>query len=133
MPDYNALKAELAKPAYAGLTDQQAADALNAADPANPVPKPFTASDLLGLLDAAALAKLYARPNLAAFGDDVKAGDLPTVRNWITLATAAGDLSSQQAAALLAVVNATQAGPSKAAQTFGEAVTAAQVNHARSL
>lgn len=132
MPNYAALKAELAKPAYQGKTDQDAADALNAPDPGNPEPKPFTSTDLLSLLDAAALAKLYARPNLDAFARDVKAGDLESVRNWITLATAAGDISQQQAAALLGVVNATRPGASRAVQVFGIPVSAADVHAARS-
>lgn len=141
MADYLALKAELAEPAYSGLTDQQTADALNAADPGNPVPVPFTIAQLLGCLvagdppapDSVALNKVYGRPAVARFADDVKAQDRAAVLNWLQIAYATGDISQAQYAAMAAVVNATQAGPSKAVQVFGVPVTNHDVARARSL
>lgn len=142
MPDYLALKAELLKPAYAGLLDADAAAALNAPDAGNPVPLAFTVGGLMAAVttgsppspDAVALAKIYHTPAVQRFADDVARQDRAAVLNWLTLAMVAGDVSQAQFGAMAAVVNATGPGPSRsAALGWASDLTAAQVAHARSL
>jgi hypothetical protein len=59
-----ALVGELAKPEYADLSDEAAADVLNAPreipnpDPQGEVPRPFLASEVMGLLDPATIGNL---------------------------------------------------------------------------
>lgn len=133
MPNYVALKAELQGPAYAGLTDQQAADALNAADPSNPVPKTLTVSGIMASISAPSIAKLYPRPAISTFRDDVVRQDRTAIGNWITLAFIGGDVTESEKNAVIAHLAETQAGPSRAVQTFGQPATHHDVARARSI
>jgi len=103
-------------------SDAALADSLNATTVANPVtvapqvPRPFAASDLTGLLDAAATAKVYGRPAIVAFRDDIDRQSRVACGNWIALAEAAGDVTASQYTAMIAVLQATHADPSWSAQ-----------------
>lgn len=130
-PFLAALKAELAKPDYAGLTDAQAAAKLN--QPSGTKPRPITVEGLMGAFSDASLAKLYANPLLATFRDDVRAQDRPAVANWIGLAVKSGDIAPTEYAAALAQLQATDQGPSKAVQILTVPATANDVASARSL
>lgn len=132
--DFRELKEELAKAAYSGKTDAQAAALLNAADAGAPAPKKIAINNLMAIFSPASIAKLYARPSLATFRDDVARQDRTAVVNWVTLAHVAGDITAGEYAAVVAETNATVAGPSWSAKRWdGNPVTEANVAFARSL
>lgn len=133
MPDYDAIKAELDTPPYEGKSDQEAADMLNAPDPTHPVPAPLSISTLMSLIGPTSLAKLYPRPALITFRDDIAAGDRVAAGRWITLAAIAGDVTPAERDAVLAELARTVPGPSMAVQVFGVPLTHHDVRHARGL
>lgn len=142
MPDYAALAAELAKPAYAGLSDAAAATALN-----TPIVEPtgqrvpiseiqrvaFDRGKLLGILQAAqggtpaAVAAAYLFSS-AKF-ESVDITDPQFTGQVVALKTASliddGDIAAIQALATRTT--------STAIRVFGVTVAAADVAHARSL
>ena len=142
MPSYDALRAEIAKPAYSGKTDAQAADLLNA-----PIIEPtgervpvseiqrvaFDRGKLLGILqaaqqgNAAALAAQYLF--VSARFDTV---DIANSQFTGTVASllSAGLLDASDVAAVQSL--ATRA-TSIAIRVFGVPVSAADVAYARSL
>ena len=123
-----ALKTELAKPAYASMNDAQRFAAVNAPgsvanpDPAPVVPNALTVAGLMGLLDAAARSKIYNRPGVVQFGQDVARGDRAAVANWLYLARDAGDVTADQYAALMGVVQGTGPDPGWPATVPGPSV-----------
>ena len=142
MPDYAALAAELAKPAYAGLSDAAAATALN-----TPIVEPtgqrvpvseiqrvaFDRGKLLGILqaaqqgNAAALAAQYLF--VSARFDTVDIANSQFTGTVASLLSAglldAGDVAAVQSLATRAT--------SIAIRVFGVPVSAADVAYARSL
>lgn len=134
MPDYQALKAELAGPSYAGLSDADAATALNAADPNNPAPKPFGFADVMGPLSADSVANIRSLPTGTDLIQKINAQDRPGIAHWLAALQASPPLiTAVEAAAVAAVLSATTPGPSRASIVFGVTVTDLDVNHARSL
>jgi hypothetical protein len=112
-----ALATELAKPAYSGLADQQAADALNVPPsvpgPARPVT--LTVSGLLALLSPASQANLKALPYLPTVRDDINNQDRAAVALWAGFFAQNGVITADEAQAIEGALAATEAGPS----TFG--------------
>lgn len=142
MPSYAALRTELAKPAYAGLSDQAAADLLNA-----PIVEPtgqrvpiseiqrvaFDRSKLLGILQAAQAGNTAAISAQYLFSsakfDSVDISN-PTFAATVAALKTAGLLDDGDIAAVQALATYTT---SVAIRTFGVPVSAADVAHARSL
>ena len=142
MPDYAALAAELAKPAYAGLSDAAAATALN-----TPIIEPtgervpiseiqrvaFDRGKLLGILqaaqqgNAAALAAQYLF--VSARFDTVDIGN-PQFTHTVAALLSAGLLDADDIAAVQSLATRTT---SIAIRIFGSPVTSADIAHARSL
>lgn len=134
MADYAALAAELRKAGYSGKSDADAADLLNAPDPANPVPKPFGFVDVMGLMSASTVANVRSLPTGTDIIDKINAQDRPGVAHWLAALSAPPALiSGAEAAAVMAVISATVPGPSRASQIFGVPVSDIDVHHARSL
>jgi hypothetical protein len=103
------------------LDDAAIAAALNTATLANPIPaatvaKPFSVRDMMSSLDAAALGKIYNLPSLPRLLDDIEAGDLVRLENWLALLQAGGTLTAAQAATLSGMIHATMPDPSWSAQ-----------------
>jgi hypothetical protein len=143
MPDYRALDAELAKAAYSGISDQAAADLLNA--PGAGVAG--TVSPNLLLIWAAstgvrlAIESKVADPALGAIcltiRDLLTTGTIgldtanPANVQMLGALTAAGVVTQAQAQSLLAL--GSRPGPSAAAAVFGVPVSDNDIAHARSL
>ena len=123
-----ALKTELAKPAYSAMTDAQRFAAVNAPGfvpnptPAPDIPQPLTVLGLMSLLDGDARARIYNRPGVVQFGQDVARGDRAAVANWLYLARDAGDVTADQYAALMGVVQGTGPDPGWPATVPGPSV-----------
>lgn len=98
-------------------TDADIAAALNAPaidnDPGTrpTVAKPISVSSLMGMVSSASRARIYDRPGVVAFRDDMTRGDRAAVANWFVMAHDAGDLSDAEYAALMAELQATQPDP----------------------
>lgn len=92
-------------------SDQDIADALNAPRKPNPRPrgkvrKPLVGGSLIGLISDAAKRTIYNRPAIVGLQASVKERDRDGVKNWIGFAAIAGDVTSAEAAALVAEVDA---------------------------
>lgn len=97
--------------------DAAIVEAANAATVPNPnsqptVAKPFTAADLIGNLDPAAIARLRSFPSLPRVLDDVAKNDVAGCNLWLTMLLVAQDVNQAQHDAMAAVVNATWGDPS---------------------
>ena len=132
-PNYLALAAELADAVYDGLSDADAANAINQPDASRPILKPLSVAALMGLFAASSLQKLYLRPALVAFRDDAVKQDRAAVANWIMLAYVAGDVTESEKNAVFASLAETVPGPSRASVVFGSVVSEHEVAKARSL
>lgn len=149
MPSYAALRAELDKTAYAGLSDQEAADLLNA--PGAAVQGTVTPHQLLkwgAKTSVRAAVQAGATSNVVVAGVSV-AGICLTVQDMLTTGLIGFDTADPDNVAMLAVLVAAQVmtpaqrdnllalgaspGPSAAQTVFGAAVSANDVAHARSL
>jgi hypothetical protein len=115
--EIEALRAELAGPAYAGLDAAARLDRLHAPEmvpnptPRGQVPKPFVTADLMGALDATALTAIRDLPSLARLLDDIERQDPGRLDNWIGLLAGTGAITPGQAQALAATVHATWPDP----------------------
>jgi hypothetical protein len=116
------LAAELATPAYAGLSPDQTAAALNAPTSIkNPqaqgqVPKPFTYLDVLGRLGAASVAAVRQCPALPRVLDDINAQNRIAVHTWADFLAAApqgatGMITPAEHDAIVALLAATVPDP----------------------
>jgi hypothetical protein len=118
----SALATELAKAQYQGLTDQQAADLLNAhATVANPAPQgqvpiPFNSDDAAALIGTSDLAKILALPGFDStirplLEKDPKTSlDITALNRWAAGLFKAGDLTQGEFDALAAPTPGTTAG-----------------------
>lgn len=124
------------------LDDATIAAALNTPDRANPVPQPnvpvpLTVAGAMSLVSAANRAKVYTRPAVGDFRDDLKAGDLIGAMGWLQLALDAGDIAQSEFKDVVAAAQKTQPDPRWAAQiswsvaTLGRAVDIADVHASR--
>ena len=142
MPDYAALAAELAKPAYAGKTDAEATALLNA-----PIVEAtgervavseiqrvaFDRNKLLGILQAAQAGNAAANAAAYLFSSArFESVDIanPTFTATVAALKTAGLLDDGDVAAVQALATRST---SIAIRTFGVPVSAADVAHARSL
>lgn len=134
MIDYQVLKTALAQQEYVGLTDAQAATALNADDPTNPVLDKLQPNDIFSVLSDASQANLWAN---SAFMTLVYSLDSPENRKpieWaVRIARKANAITAAERDAIVARINQTVPGPSKAVQLFGQRVTRFDVETARGL
>lgn len=97
--------------------DATIAASLNAPSIENPAPqptiaKPFTARDLMGVLDSAAKAKLLTLPSLARLLNDIEAGVIEPLENWVAMLATGAIVTQEQAGALMAILHATEPDPS---------------------
>lgn len=97
-------------------TDGAIAASLNTPTVANPTPQPvvpipLTVAGAMALVSAENRAKVYARPAVVAFRDDVNRGDLAGALGWLTLARDAGDLADSEYAAIAAAAQASGPDP----------------------
>ncbi len=119
---------------WAGNTDAAILTAANAATIANPasqatVPKPFTLTQVLGVLSAASQANLKAFAGFAGLRDDVNANNVSACVVWAAyLAGGAAIITSAEESAILAIVEATQPDP-----TYPAKIGAAQAAIGRPL
>lgn len=102
---------------WAGNTDSQVATAANLPAVANPapratVPTPFTLAGLLGQLGSASLEHLASFTGLAQLQADVNAQNIPNCVAWCGFLAAAAVITSGEAAAIAAIVTATELDPS---------------------
>jgi hypothetical protein len=108
-----ALVGELAKPEYADLSDEAVADVLNAPreipnpDPQGEVPRPFLASEVMGLLDPATIGNLRTIAYLPTIVGAINANDRPAVALWTNQLTAGGIISPGQAGAIMGLLSET--------------------------
>ena len=139
MPGWTALRTELTKSAYNGMTDQQARDAIAAAYPSI-LPKPFTLADVFGCIvlpgggpDTTAIGKLRSSPTTTAVLDAVQAQDRATLVSLGQVAALAGDITSAQLTAIGVILSATIADPSGIVALPGwmSILTASDVHAAR--
>ncbi len=120
----DALRQELQKSKYAGLSVVQLAALLNAPGLlANPVPqssavvpKPFTVSDLLNLLSAGSLSNVLSVPANPEIVSKINSQDRPSVALWTSALKGAGLISQAECNAILAKLAETIADPSWSAQ-----------------
>ncbi len=123
--EFASLRAELQKPAYAGLTDSQRFDLLHApAAVANPTPqgqtaKPFTIAQVFGLLSAASAGKTCSVAFMPDIRDKIAANDRTACGLYANLLAAGGVITPDERAAILAVLQATQPDPGWAATVPG--------------
>lgn len=105
--------------------------------PAPPVPKPFSVSDLYGVLDHPAKAALDAHPSLPRILEDLNSNNITACNLWVTLLQEAGHVTATQGTAMSKIVNATQPDPdhpaliSWAEQSLGRLVDADDINASR--
>lgn len=103
-------------------TNAAIAVALNAPAVANPapqttLPKPFAFGDVFGLLSDASVAAIRDTPNTTDLIDKVNAGDRAGVGRWVAvLGKLPAKITPAEAAALMAVLQATQPDPAWPAQ-----------------
>jgi hypothetical protein len=98
-------------------SDAQIRAAMAATKVANPlpqatVPKPYTATQLLGLLSAASIANLAAFPAIHDLFSDISAQNSANVEAASALLAAAGKITSAEQSAIVAAVTATEPDPS---------------------
>lgn len=103
--------------------DASIAATLNTPSVPNPTPqptiaKPFTARDLMAVLDGPAKGKLLALPGFGRLLDDIAIGDIETLENWVAGLLCPSPIlpepaiASEQAASLMAVLHASEPDPS---------------------
>lgn len=129
---------------WSSNTDVQILAAIQAAKVANPVttqptiPKPYTFADVMGCLSAASVVNIRSLPTSTALITAINARDSVSITNWLGALQAGTPLiTSAEATAVLAVVNATEPDPSWTAQvawdigTLGRAADVADIHAAR--
>lgn len=145
MPDYAGLLAEITKPAYDGLTDQQTADALNApitvirdvriADVVGylavngklPLILNYSGADQAAQATCTSFKSIITTPSLTTF-ECSKPGTYAAIQSFLSAFVAASLISADDQAALLALAQATSTRARELG--FGQA-TVAQIAAAR--
>jgi hypothetical protein len=90
--------------------------AMAASTVANPtqratVAKPFALAALLGALSGASQANLNSVPGQAQLIQDIRANDAASCLNWVAFLSGTAKITAQEAAALAAIVQATEPDP----------------------
>lgn len=128
--------------------DATIAATLNAPTITNPaerptIAKPFAARDLMGVLDGPAKGKLLALPGFGRLLDDIQAGEIETLENWVSGLLCESPIlpepaiTPEQAGALMAILHAEEDDPnwpeqiSWAESVLGRLVDASDIAEAR--
>lgn len=114
-------------------SDATIASNLNAPSVANPTPQPtapklYSFADVMGCLGAASIANVRALPTATALVTAINARDTVSILNWLAALQAGTPLiTPSEAAAVQAVITATQPDPAWAAQVSWAAVNLGRV------
>ena len=133
MSSWIALRAELAKSTYSGLSDADALAAGIAPDAGNPQPKSFTFADVMGCLSADSIANIRNCPTGRDLIDKINAQDRPGITHWLAALQAGTALiTPTEAQKVAAVLTATVPGPGPLTVAFGAEPTIDDIKAARS-
>lgn len=99
------------------LSDPQIRAKMTAATVANPlargnIPKPFTMSQVLGLLSSASLANLKTFAGIEGLRSDVNTNNVAACVEWCSFLAGSAVIAAAEATGILAVVQATEPDPS---------------------
>jgi hypothetical protein len=106
-----ALKAELQRPEYAGLSGQEAYDLLHLAQPVvttRTVPKAMTLVGVLSQLSPESAGRLVRNSNLTDIRDKILGQDFQGVSLWLSLLVLGGEITQLEGQAMVAAMSDTE-------------------------